>query len=57
MGKRFCSNAVLCVGFWSQMVKTRMIRLRGVEGHNVRDQTAFLVEVQTNTGYRHVTHA
>ena len=42
--KSLCSNAVLCVGFWWQMVKTHMIRLRGVEGQNVCDQTAFLVE-------------
>ena len=36
------------------MVKTRVIRLRGVEGRNVRDQIAFhsfLVEIQTNAGY------
>ena len=39
--KRFCSNAVLCVSFTCQMVKTRVIRLRGVEGRNARDQSAF----------------
>ena len=33
--KRFSSNTVLCLGFKWQMVKTRMIRLRGVEGRNV----------------------
>ena len=39
------------------MVKTRVIRLRGAEGRDVRDQIAFcafpslLVEVQTNAGY------
>ena len=38
------------------MVKTRMIRLRVIEGPNVQDQIAFcafhsfLVEVQTNAG-------
>ena len=30
--KRFCSSAVLCVNFTWQMVKTRMIRLRVMEG-------------------------
>ena len=45
------------------MVKTRVIKLRGVEGRDARDQTAFcvfhsfLVEVQTNAGYIHATHA
>ena len=44
------------------MVKTRVIRLRGVKGRDARDQIAFctfhsfLVEVQTNAGYIHVTH-
>ena len=43
--------------------KTRVIRLQGVEGRNVRDQTAFcafhsfLVEVQTNAGYIHAMYA
>ena len=38
------------------MIKTRVIRLRGVEGRNARDQIAFcafhsfLVEFQTNAG-------
>ena len=45
---------VLCVGFLWQMVKICMIRLRGVEGQNARDQTAsytfhsFLVEAPMN---------
>ena len=45
------------------MVKTRLIRLRMIEGRNARDQSAFcafhtfLVEVQTNAGYIHATHA
>ena len=45
------------------MAKTRVIRLRGVEGLDARDQIAFctfhlfLVEVQTNAGYIHATHA
>ena len=45
------------------MVKTRVIRLRGVVCQNARDQTVFctfhlfLVEVQTNAGYVHATHA
>ena len=43
--------------------KTRVIRLRVLEGPNVRDQIAFcafhsfLVEVQTNAGYINATHA
>ena len=46
-----------------QMVKTRVIRLQVREGPNVHDQGVFcafhtlLVEVQTNTGYIHATHA
>ena len=39
--KRFCSNAVLCVSFTRYMVKTRVIRVRYVEGQNARDQIAF----------------
>ena len=45
------------------MVKTRVIRLRVIEGPNVRDQIALcefyslLVGVQTNAGYVHATHA
>ena len=41
----------------------RVIRLRAIEGPNVRDQIAFcafhtfLLEVQTNAGYIHVMHA
>ena len=48
------SNAVLCVSFTWQIVKTRLISLRGVEGPYGRDQFklrtfhSFLVEVQTN---------
>ena len=54
---------VLCVSFTLQMVKTRVIKLRGTEGPNVGDQIAFyafhsfLVEVQTNAGYIHATLA
>ena len=55
--KRFFSNAVLCVSFTLQMVKTHVIRLRVFEGANARDQIArfytlhsFLVEVQTKAG-------
>ena len=61
--KRFCSKTVLCVSFIWQMVKIRVIRSRGVEGWNARDQIAlcvshsFLVEVQMNAGYMHATHA
>ena len=62
--KCFCSNAVsaLC-RFLLTDGKTRVIRLQGVEGRNVRDQTAFcafhsfLVEVQTNAGYIHAMYA
>ena len=36
--KRFCSNAVLCVRFTWQIVKTRVFRLRVIEGPNARDQ-------------------
>ena len=32
---------VLCVSFTLQMVKTRVIKLRGIEGPNVGDQIAF----------------
>jgi len=45
---------------WS---KTRVNRLRVIEGPNARDQTAlyafhsFLEEVQTNAGYINATHA
>ena len=55
--KRYCSNAVLWVSFLWQIVKTRVIRLRVIEGPNARDQIALcafhsiLVEVQTNAGY------
>ena len=61
--KRFCSSAVLCVSFTWQAVKTRVIRLRVIESPNARDQSAFcgfhtfLVEVQTNAGHIHATHA
>ena len=60
--KCFCSSALLCVSFTWQMVKTRVIRWV-VEGPNARDQSAFcafhtfLMEVQTNAGYIHATHA
>ena len=43
------------------MIKTRVIRLRVIEGPNARDQTTFCVfntfleEVQTNAGYIHAT--
>ena len=45
------------------IVKTRVIRLRVMESPNARDQIAFcafhsfLVEVQTNAGSIHATHA
>ena len=56
---------MLCfwVHFTSQMVKTRVIRLCGVEGRKVHDQTvfcafhSFLVEVKVNAGHIHATHA
>ena len=39
--KRFCSNSVLCVSCTWQIVKTLVIRLRGVEGRNACNQIAF----------------
>ena len=54
---------VLCVSFTLQMIKTRVIKLQGIEGPNACDQIAFyafhsfLVEVQTNAGYIHARHA
>ena len=39
--KRFCSNPVLFVGFTWLILKTRMIRLRVVEGPNAHDLIAF----------------
>ena len=39
--KRFYSNALLCVRFTWQMVKTRVTRLRRVEGRNACDQVRF----------------
>ena len=61
--KRFCSSAVLCVSFVWQMIKTRVIRLPVIEGRNTLDRSAFcafhtfLVEVRSNAGYIHATHA
>ena len=40
--KRFCSIAVLCVSFTRQIVKTRVIRLRVMEGPNARGQICLL---------------
>ena len=57
--KHFCSNAVLCI----KVEKTHVIRVQGVETRNAHDQIAFcvfhsfFVEVQTNAGYIHATHA
>ena len=45
--KRFCSNAVLCVSFTWQMVKTRVIRLRGVEGRDAHDQLRFVHSIHS----------
>ena len=45
------------------MLKTGVIRLRVIEDPDARDQIAFcafhsfLVEVETNAGYMHTTHA
>ena len=61
--KCFRSNAVLCISFTWQMIKTHMIRLWGVESRNVSDQIAFcefhsfLVEVQLNISDICVAHA
>ena len=45
--KRFCSSAVLCVGFTWQMVKTRVIRLREIKSDQIAFCAfhSFLVEV------------
>ena len=56
---------MLCfwVRFTRWMIKTRVIRLCGVEGRNMHDQIvfctfhSFLVEVQMNAGHIHATHA
>ena len=62
--KRFFPITVLqCALHAFQIVKTRVIRLRVIEDPNTRDQItfcifhSFFVEVQTNAGYIHVTHA
>ena len=61
--KRFSSSSLLCISFTRQMVQTLAIRLQVIEGPNARDQIAFctfqsfFVEVQTNNGYMHATHA
>ena len=53
----FAPALFFCVNFTWQMVKTRVIRLRVIEGPNARDQSAFyafltfLVEFQRNAGY------
>ena len=39
--KRFCSNAVLCISFAWQMVKTRMIRLQVIKGLNLCEKIVF----------------
>ena len=60
--KHFCSSAVLCVGFTWQIVKTRVISLRGIEGRNTHDQIvfcafhSFLVKIQANAGNINATH-
>ena len=57
-----CCALCTPVSFTWRMVKTYSIRSQVVEGPNARDQSAscafhtFLVEVQTNAGYIHVTH-
>ena len=61
-GRQRCGS-VLCVSFMREKGKTRVIRLRVIEGSNARDKIAFcafhsfLVEVQTTAGYIHATHA
>ena len=55
--ERSGSSAVLCVSFTRYKFKTRVFRLREVEGPNARDQIAFsafhslLVVVQMNAVY------
>ena len=54
---------VLSASFTWQKAKTRMIRIKMIEGSNACDQIALhalgslLVEVETNTGYIHIKHA
>ena len=55
-GQNAFSNAVLCLGFTWQMVKTSVIKLWGVEDWNACDQIAFCA-LQMNAGYIHVMHA
>ena len=53
---------VLSASFTLQKAKTRMIRIKMIEGTNACDQIAFhalrsfLVKVETNTGYIHMKH-
>ena len=53
---------VLSASFTWQKAKTRMIRIKMIEGSNACDQIAFhafrlfLVEVETNTGYVYIKH-
>ena len=53
---------VLSASFTWQKAKTRMIRIKMIEGSNACDQIAFhalgsfLVEAETNTGYIHIKH-
>ena len=55
--KRFCTNAVLYVTFVSQMVKTRVIRLRVVVGCIPFILSASPNECWLDAGYIHATHA
>ena len=48
--KRFYSNALLCVSFTWQTVKTRVIKLRGVEGRNACDQVRFFAFLFIRSG-------
>ena len=62
-GQNAFAPALALREFHGHMVKTRVIRLRVIEGPNAHDQSAFfafhsfLVEVQTKAGYIHATHA
>ena len=59
----FAPTLCFWVRFTRWMIKTRVIRLCGVEGRNMHDQIvfctfhSFLVEVQMNAGHIHATHA
>ena len=62
-GQNAFAPALCLVRFTRQMMKTRVIRLRVIEGPNARDQITFcafhlfLVEVQTKADFVHSMRA